>query len=377
MHTRRILIVDDAPEFAHLVQDALKTMSAPLETTVFLSGEEAWLEALKTRFDLVITDLRLPGISGTELVRRLRSRYPEIKIIAVSGLAEAGLGERTRAAGVDAFYRKPVEIPLLMTKIDNLLFDSKPDEKTENQPIDPVTFKNKKTALLVSPPAIPKKISPDEFTTMNEIGPYLRQFIRESGIEGVALTSENGNILLSMGTAEDFMPDSNLMDALHLLKNSLRKTGHQRAETNSIGLLILPGLQYDLIIASLDKYYFWFQLTAGSHPFACGKIFASWNSSKKHFLNLFNKIEQPSAPRPLPPTQKLELPKLDPVLPAVEKGKLTKVETGELPVKPLPKEDVKAFWDSAEADKKNAGISPDAISFDQASSLGLVPKDKS
>ena len=76
---------------------------------------------MKTRYDLVITDLGLPGISGTELVRRLRSRYPDIKLIAISGLEEAGLNERTRAAGVDAFYRKPVEIPLLLTKIDNLL----------------------------------------------------------------------------------------------------------------------------------------------------------------------------------------------------------------------------------------------------------------
>lgn len=134
MKTRRVLIVDDAPEFARLIKDALSTMPYSLETRVILSGEEAWLEASKTRYDLVITDLRLPGIPGTELVRRLRARYPDIGIIAISGLEEAGLNERTRAAGADAFYRKPLELPSLLTKIDNLLFTNEPaDDDTYPQ----------------------------------------------------------------------------------------------------------------------------------------------------------------------------------------------------------------------------------------------------
>ena len=67
----------------------------------------------------------------------------KIKIIAVSGLAEAGLNERTRAAGVDAFYRKPVEMPLLLTKIDNLLSDLNNEE-------EPVVNERPQKAELVS-----------------------------------------------------------------------------------------------------------------------------------------------------------------------------------------------------------------------------------
>jgi hypothetical protein len=54
---------------------------------------------------------------------------------------------------------------------------------------------------------------------------------------------------------------------------------------------------------------------------------------------------------------------------------MKKVDTGELSDKPIPKDEVDAYWASDDMGKKVGGISTDAISFDQASRLGILPKD--
>jgi CheY-like chemotaxis protein len=376
MYTRRILIVDDAPEFAHLVQDALATMSTRLETTVFLSGEEAWLEALKTRFDLVITDLRLPGISGTELVRRLRSRYPNIKIIAVSGLAEAGLMERTRAAGVDAFYRKPIEIPLLLTQIDNLLAESSPDELVEDRPVQPVRLSKQDTTPVPAVQENTHKPTPADLASMQELEQSLLQLMQESDADGIALSSVTGHVLVGLGSADGYKPDSSLVDTFSMLENIQKRGGPQQTDTSSNGLLVLPGLMRDLIVTSLGKFLFWLLFPVGSYSVESGKAVAAWNASKSDLLRLVNLVASLPMPYRLHPPKKIEERKNAPNRPVVEVVETAKVDTGKLTDKRIPKEEVDTFWASAEPEQKGAGVSSDVISFDQASSLGLFTKDE-
>jgi CheY-like chemotaxis protein len=376
MNTKRVLIVDDAPEFAHLVEAALSTMSIPLEMTIYLSGEEAWLEALKTRFDLVITDLRLPGISGTELVRRLRSRYPEIKIIAVSGLAEAGLNERTRAAGVDAFYRKPVEIPLLLTQIDNLLSESGQENYSEIAPIHQIRPSQQDTTPITYSQEKTFTPSPVEIATMQELERCLLKLMQESGAEGVALTNDTGFVLVGLGTAIKYKPDTSLVEAFSLLTTTAKKSEYQQTETNTTGLMSLPGVDNDLIVTSLGKFLFWLLFPTTSISVESGKAVAAWNEAKSNLQYLVNLVTPLPMPRgPHPPRQTLSV-KNTIVPPVKEEPKKGKVSTGDLSNKPIPKEEVDAFWSSGNSEKNDVGISSDAISFDQASNLGLLPKNE-
>jgi CheY-like chemotaxis protein len=376
MLTRRILIVDDAPEFAHLVQDALATMSIPLETTIYLSGEEAWLEALRTRFDLVITDLRLPGISGTELVRRLRSRYPDIKIIAVSGLAEAGLTERTRAAGVDAFYRKPVEIPLLLTQIDNFLSDLNKTDGSEKPLVNPVRPSIQDTKPVANTQDKPHTITPIDLATMHELERCLLQLMQESGAEGVALSTSTGHVLVGFGSAENYKPEVGLVETFTLLQTTLKKREFSQSDSSSTGLLALPGSKNDLIATSLGKFLFWFLFPPASQSVETGKAAAAWNNSKNNLLYLLNLVAPLPIPRSPHPPKKASQLKKPIVQPVIEEYPLKKVSTGDLSDKPIPKDEVDAFWESDGQGKKVGGISSDAISFDQASTLGILPKDE-
>jgi CheY-like chemotaxis protein len=382
MQTRRILIVDDAPEFAHLVKDALATMQIPLQVTVYLSGEEAWLEALKTRFDLVITDLRLPGISGTELIRRVRQRFPKIKIIAVSGLAEAGLNERTRAAGVDAFYRKPVEIPLLLTKIDNLLSEIGQDDESYDRPTKapmlsrlvtvPLNLKPEMTESTPEPVKKVNKPTPEDITSMRDLEQRLLKLMRESGAQGVALTTMTGQILYTHGSAVDFKFSPELINACANLVNAIKQMAKQPEDTTTLGLLALSGYTTDLSVAHIGKFFVWLMFPTGSQSSDAGKAAAAIYGSKDSLQFIMNMLAMLPAPiHPHPPVGKHE-PHKESMAPKEDEELLMEKKIAE---KQIDKKAANTFWDSESPDNSEVHTSPETISFDKAASMGLVKSE--
>ena len=76
----------------------------------FSSGLEALavFRAHPDRFDAVVTDARMPGLSGVELISALRALRPDIPVVMVSGYLGAGIDRRARDAGADALLRKPL-----------------------------------------------------------------------------------------------------------------------------------------------------------------------------------------------------------------------------------------------------------------------------
>jgi CheY-like chemotaxis protein len=382
MQTRRILIVDDAPEFAHLVKDALATMQIPLQVTVYLSGEEAWLEVLKTRFDLVITDLRLPGISGTELIRRIRQRFPKIKIIAVSGLAEAGLNERTRAAGVDAFYRKPIEIPLLLTKIDNLLAEIGIDDESDARPVKaPMLSRlvtaplNLKPEIAESPQESQKRIltpTREDHDAMKDLEQRLLKLMRESGAQGIALITLTGQVLYASASAVDFHFSNELINACTNLVNTIKQISHQPDETTSLGLLALSGNTTDLFVAHVSKFFIWLLFPTGSQSADASKAAAAVYGSKDSLQYILNMLALLPAPvHPHPPKGSHEslkdgmAPKEDDELSIAKK----------ISEKQVDKKAAVDYWDSDNSKKPDGEVLPDTISFDKAASMGLVPSE--
>ncbi len=70
----RILIVDDQREIARVLQSSLEGLEHELEISLAMSGEEAILELTRGDIDLLVADVRLPGISGLELMEKFKSR---------------------------------------------------------------------------------------------------------------------------------------------------------------------------------------------------------------------------------------------------------------------------------------------------------------
>lgn len=105
--SRRLLLVDDSAFFRNMLTPVLQ--AAGFDVTALASGEEALALIEKgARFDLVVSDIEMPGISGFELAERLRAdaRTAHALLIALSSHAAAAIVERGRQAGFDQFVAK-------------------------------------------------------------------------------------------------------------------------------------------------------------------------------------------------------------------------------------------------------------------------------
>lgn len=104
----RVLIVEDQPRTARELHSGLE--ASGIEAVVAASGEEALHLLEAQRFDAMVVDVMLPGISGLSLVRRLRERHHAIPAVFLS--AKGNLEDRLQGleAGGDDYLAKPYSI---------------------------------------------------------------------------------------------------------------------------------------------------------------------------------------------------------------------------------------------------------------------------
>ena len=117
----QILLVDDEEALVRLMTGTLVDLGyAPVG---FTSGTEALaaFAAHPERFDAVVTDERMPGLSGAELIRAVRAISPTIPVVMVSGYLGTGIEQRAREAGADAVLRKPLVTAELATALARAL----------------------------------------------------------------------------------------------------------------------------------------------------------------------------------------------------------------------------------------------------------------
>jgi CheY-like chemotaxis protein len=117
----RILLIEDN----ELNQDVLsrRLQRKGYQVLIAVDGLQGIALARAVRPDLILMDLRLPGIDGWQATRQLKAA-PETcatPIIALTAHAIAGDREKALAAGCDDYEAKPVDFPRLLTKIETLL----------------------------------------------------------------------------------------------------------------------------------------------------------------------------------------------------------------------------------------------------------------
>jgi two-component system cell cycle response regulator DivK len=118
---RRILVVEDNPLNLKLVREVLSF--AGYDVVEAQSGEEGLRVARETPPDLVLMDLQLPGIDGTETLHRLRQDTlgPDVPVVAVTAFAMAEDKEQASRAGFDGYIEKPISVRALPGQIEAFL----------------------------------------------------------------------------------------------------------------------------------------------------------------------------------------------------------------------------------------------------------------
>jgi DNA-binding NtrC family response regulator len=110
--TLRVLFVDDEEDFVRTMAERMEMRE--VGSDVALDGEQA-LEMLQEEVpDVMVLDLRMPGIDGMEVLRRVKKQYPQMEVIIMTGHGSDKDEAEARRLGAFDYLRKPVDINHLM-----------------------------------------------------------------------------------------------------------------------------------------------------------------------------------------------------------------------------------------------------------------------
>jgi CheY-like chemotaxis protein len=115
----RILIVDDEQDLRETLGDLLS--AAGYLVTTADSGANALAAARTDRFDLLLTDLRMPGMDGADTLTAIKQIDPEIRVVVVTGYSSEEVAADCHRRGADEVVPKPFEFDALLHLVERLL----------------------------------------------------------------------------------------------------------------------------------------------------------------------------------------------------------------------------------------------------------------
>lgn len=115
----RVLFVDDEEELVSTLVERLGYRG--IEAGYAVNGDTALTKLQSETFDIVIVDLKLPGLSGEDLIRIINSSYPQLPIIMITGHGSMKDDDYSRPDGVSAFLQKPIDISVLIAKMKDVI----------------------------------------------------------------------------------------------------------------------------------------------------------------------------------------------------------------------------------------------------------------
>jgi DNA-binding response OmpR family regulator len=117
MQEFKVLMVDDEEDFVRTLAERMKMRD--LDSDVALDGEQA-LQIVKDEVpDVMVLDLKMPGIDGMEVLRRVRKAYPQVQVIILTGHGSEKDEAEARRLGAFAYLQKPVDIEKLVQTLRN------------------------------------------------------------------------------------------------------------------------------------------------------------------------------------------------------------------------------------------------------------------
>jgi CheY-like chemotaxis protein len=342
MSSYKILIVEDQREVSRLLRTALETLEHKMEVVEIPSGEEAILYSSRNPVDLLVSDYRLPGMTGIELMVKVRKYHPEMKVILITGQTDPKVRKDVAEAGADAFFIKPVPIADFLDAVERHL--GLVETILPPEPIAPLANEEPQTHL------------PD----------VLARLRLDLDAIAVFLIGDSGRILARAGD----MPNSN--DEISLLSSLLSIYSAGQKVTRLIGLNVssswhvFSGENHDLIFAPVGSAHA--MLVIGKNIAAADRLlktmglFAAARQEVEPALSEIPTGIPASTEPPTVPTEAMEEGggDLEPLLTRAKKK-----------LKPA---DVNDFWDKA-ADSHKPPAKPDMLSYEQAKQLGLTPED--
>ncbi|QFG53264.1 sigma-54-dependent transcriptional regulator [Chryseobacterium sp.] len=156
---QKILIVEDETAISSVLQSILSDELPTYEFTIAADGLEGFKYIEKEDFDLIISDIKMPKLSGTELLKQSLQVKPDSTFVMISGHADIDTAVDCLKEGAYDFISKPIDINRLITSVKNALDKEKLAKENKNLQKENSTLKkkvNKKYQMIGESPALRK-----------------------------------------------------------------------------------------------------------------------------------------------------------------------------------------------------------------------------
>jgi CheY-like chemotaxis protein len=118
---RKILVVDDDPVVSKSIDRVLTGKGYAVITAA--TGEEALGKLSNENYDVVFTDIKMPGMSGLEVAERVKASQPWLPVVIITGYGTGANEARAEAAGVSGFLHKPLSPEMIEGSTEKALLE--------------------------------------------------------------------------------------------------------------------------------------------------------------------------------------------------------------------------------------------------------------
>ncbi len=125
----RVLVVDDEPAACKLLSIILRPPD--YDCAMASNGEEALAALQRERFDAVISDLQMPGMSGMELLTEARGRQPHVAFLVTTGIDDVDVGVQAMRSGADDYLVKPLLDSVVVASLERALHERQLEQQVE------------------------------------------------------------------------------------------------------------------------------------------------------------------------------------------------------------------------------------------------------
>ena len=350
-----VLIVDDQRDIVRLLHSSLDTLKLKeLEIIEAPSGEEALLTVGRRKIDLLVTDYRLPGITGIELMHKMRARYPDVGIILITGVSDRKVRDEMLNAGALAIFDKPIPLADFLDTVERSLG------------LVRTIFPAESDARIVE-------------SRRARVSDLLANFRQDIGASALFLLNDRGLVVARAGDLRDSSLEVSLVSALNAIFTAGLKVAKSNRQDKLDQYSVFHGGDNDLLLIPIDPNYA--LLLAG--PGIADKerfvdtlaaLSAVRDEVGRSLRSMGVTAELKEPPNVNPPTRRRgktgqlgSAPASEPAMEAL----LNKA--GHSKATPA---DVDAFWDEAASKHANKTTDTDVIPYDQARKMGLAPDKK-
>jgi DNA-binding response OmpR family regulator len=263
MPGKRILIVDDETKVGFFLKETLESLGRGYAVSHVNSGEEALAAMSRQPYELIVTDLRMPGISGIDLLHRVHELSPETRTILITAYGNEEVENESRRLNAARYFAKPFPIDEFTSAVQDVL---------ESQPADAPLLSRER---------------------LERITQRLSDLRFEVGAQCILLAGMDGRLLAEIGLTDGLSP----VELTELMSGGFDRlfgVASHLHEGHAFNLAYHEGVRYDIYAANVgDRLFLTLVFDRRQGASRIGMV---WLYTKRAIQDLLELVSPPQRP---------------------------------------------------------------------------------